>query len=235
MTPAAVIVPFRAVSSDHTVEALARQTLAPERILVVASDTRLRDAIETAAESDSAWVWLLDAGVVPDPAALEQLVGATRRAKPTPALAASKVLAPDGTLDLVSAPVPEVHRRDYVLGALEQRAVPLRLARRGSLLVRHDALRASGALDSFDRDREWTVRLLGRQPGILAPTSVAVRTQGDVASGTGGGTDLITALRVLAALEPRERLWFAAHFGEQALARTRWAGARRAATRRARI
>lgn len=221
MTPAAVIVPVRGVSSDHTLGALERQTLAPERILVLASDTGVSDAIETAAESDPAWVWLLDAGVVADPAALEQLVSAARGAQPTPVLVASRVLAPDGTLDPASTPVPEVHRRDRVLSALEQHTVPLRLARRGSLLVRHDALRASGALDSFDRDREWTLRLLSAQPGILAPASVAVRTRGDAAGGTSGGPDLITALRVLAAVEPRERLWFAAHFGEQALAARR--------------
>jgi hypothetical protein len=224
MTPAAVIVPVEGASSDHTVEAVERQTLAPERIVVLASDTKLSDPVEMAAESDPAWVWLLDAGVVPDPAALEQLVSATRGAEPAPVLVASKVLAPDGALDPASTPVPEVHRRDYVLGALEHGTVPLRLARRGSLLVRHDALRASGGLDSFDRDLEWTVRLLSRQPGILAPASVAVRTRGDGpggSDGTGGRPDLITALRVLAALEPRERLWFAAYFGEQALAARR--------------
>jgi hypothetical protein len=209
------------VSPDRTVEALERQTLAPERFLVLAPDARLSDAIETAAESDTVWMWLLDAGVVADPAALEQLVNAARRAEQAPALVASRVLAPDGTLDPGSAPVPEVHRRDYVLAALEQRAVPLRLARRGSLLVRQDALRASGALDFFDRDLEWTARLLSGQPGVLAPASVAIRTQGDAGGGTGGGPGLITALRVLAAVEPRERLWFAAHFGEQALAARR--------------
>jgi hypothetical protein len=219
--PAAVIVPVRGVSSDQTLEALERQTVAPGRILVLESDTRLSAATEAAAESDSAWVWLLDAGVVPEPAALEQLVSATRRAEPAPVLVASKVLAPDGTLDPASTPVPEVHRRDHVLAALEQHAVPLRLARRGSLLVSHDALRGSGALDSFGRDREWTVRLLSRQPGVLAPASVAVRTQRDTEGGTSGGPGLITALRVLAALEPRERLWFAARFGEQALAARR--------------
>jgi hypothetical protein len=213
------------VSFDHALETLERQILAPERILVLAPDIRLSDAIETAAESDPVWVWLLDAGVVAEPAALEQLVSATRGAEPGPVLVASKVLALDGTLDPASAPVPEVHRRDYVLAALEQHAVPLRLARRGSLLVRHDALRTSGAVESFDRDLEWTVRLLSGQPGILAPASVAVRTRGKGGSGgsraTRGGPDLITALRVLAAVEPRERLWFAAHFGEQALAARR--------------
>lgn len=218
VAPAAVILPAGGASSDPTVEALERQTLVPGRILVVGPQTRLSDAIETAAESDPAWVWLLDAGVVPEPPALAQLLGAAARTEPAPVLVASKVLAPDGTLDPASTPVPEVHSGDRVLAALEQHTVPLRVARRGSLLVQHDAVRSSGALGSFDRDLEWTARLLSRQPGVLEPASVAVRTN---ASATGGRPGLLTTLRLLAALEPRERLWFAARFAEQALAARR--------------
>jgi hypothetical protein len=161
-------------------------------------------------------LWLLDAGVLPEPDALERLLEAAESASQPPALLVSKILAPDGKLDEGSLPVPEVHRTDRVLAALEQHAVALRVARRGSMLLRADegARFATGLVS--DRDLEWTARLLRDKRGLLVPSSVAVRDAGRTRP-----PRLKDALRLLAALEPKERLWFAAHLGEQALASRR--------------
>ena len=206
MAPVAVIVAVEGATTAETIEATARQT---HRVRVV-------EVAELGQVPDGEWVWLLDAGVVPDADALERLL-ATANATDY-ALTASKVLAPDGTLDPSSAPVPEVHKAERVVSALARKQVALRVARRGSLLVRRDALEASGGLANFDRDLEWTARLLADYPGVLEPKSIAVRVAGDVQP-----TPPIDALRLLAALDPKERLWFAAHLAEQSLA-TRRAG-----------
>ena len=204
MAPVAVIVPVEGTGDARTVEAIARQT---HRV-------GLAERSELAQVPDGEWIWLLDAGVVPEADALERLLAAADGADN--ALIASKVLAPDGTLDPSSAPVPEVHNGERVLSALARKQVALRVARRGSLLVRRDALEASGGVANFDRDLEWTARLLADYPGVLEPRSIAVRVAGDVPS-----TRPIDALRLLSALEPKERLWFAAHLAEQALATRR--------------
>jgi len=216
VAPAALILPAEGASAGPTVGALEGQTLRPGRIIVVESAAEFSEAIRAASECDRSWVWLLDSGVLPEPTALESLLAAAE-SSPAAALLVSKVLTPDGTLDLLSLPVPEVHRGDRVLTALEHRAVPLRVARRGSMLVRHHAIQRLDARRALERDLEWTARLLRREPGLLVPTSVVVRAQ------TGrrpARARVASTLRLLAALEPRERLWFAVHFGDQAL--TSW-------------
>jgi GT2 family glycosyltransferase len=213
VAPAAVILPADGVSAETTVEALDHQSLRPGRIIVVGSAAEFSEAIQAASECDPSWVWLLDSGVLPEPTALESLLAAAESG-PAVALLVSKVLAPGGTVDLLSLPVPEVHRGDRVLTALEHRAVPLRVARRGSMLVRHEAVQQLDAGQALDRDLEWTARLLRREPGLLAPTSVVVRAQ---TTRRTARAQVASTLRLLAALEPRERLWFAVHFGEQAL------------------
>lgn len=224
VTPAAVIVAAAGAPSGPTVEAVERQTRAPGRILVAESGPRLTQAIEAASECDPVWVWLLDGGVIPEPDALERLLDAAQRNFPAPALVVSKVVRPDGTLDPGSLPVPEVHRSVRVLAALDHHAVPLRVARRGSMLVRRGALVPKSAGRALDRDLEWTARLLASEPGILEPASVVVRAEPRRRS---AGPGLANSLRLLAALEPRERLWFAVHFGEQALAAWRTNSERR--------
>jgi hypothetical protein len=160
------------------------------------------------------WLWLLDEGVFPEPDALDRLLEVAGALDPTPVLLASRVLAPDGTLDWASSPVPDVHRSDRVLAALEHRCVALRAARRGALLVRADALEPLGirpftALS--ERDVEWTAKLLSGDTGVLVPASVAIRA-----------VPLRPPrprprnwLRLLATLESRERLWFTAHLIER--------------------
>jgi hypothetical protein len=218
VAPAAVIVPAEGAPVAPTLAALERQTCRPGRILVVKSPAELDSAIGTASECDPSWVWLLDSGVAPEPKALECLLAAADGAPPPPVLLASKVLTPAGTLDPVSLPVPEVHRGDRVLAALEQRVVPLRVARRGSMLVHHQALREGGARRAVDRDLEWTARLLRRDPGQLVPSSVVVRVD---AGRRPPRARIAATLRLLGALEPRERLWFAVHLTELALAARR--------------
>ena len=207
MSLVAVIAPVQDATVVPTFEAVERQTVVPERVVVLEKRSDMRKAV------DASWVWLLDAGVAPEPDALERLIAATDGTEF--ALAVSKLLSSDGSLDAASNPVPEVHRADRVVAALARRGVPLRIARRGSMLVHRDALAASGALERLDRDLEWTARLLARRPGILEPASVAVRVAGRPATGV---TD---ALRLLRALEPHERPWFGAHLAELAVASVR--------------
>jgi hypothetical protein len=217
VAPAAVILPAEGAFAGPTRDALERQTRPPERIIVVESASGFSEAIHEASGCDRSWVWLLDSGVLPEPGALESLLAAAE-SSPAAALLVSKVLTPEGTLDLPSLPVPEVHRGERVLAALERRAVALRVARRGSMLVRHDTLQGLDARQALDRDLEWTARLLRREPGLLVPASIVVRAQ---ARRLKAGAQVATKLRLLAALEGNERLWFAVHFGEQALSSRR--------------
>jgi len=214
VAPAVVILPAEGADAGATVEALERQTRAPAQIIVVESGAQFADAIHDATAADPSWVWLLDSGVLPEPNALESLLSAAESSAAA-ALLVSKVLSADGTLDPLSLPVPEVHRGERVLAALEQHAVALRVARRGSMLIRRDALQTIDARQVLERDLEWTARLLKREPGLLVPASVVVRAQTQQRMAR---AQVATTLRLLAALEGRERLWFAVHFGEQALA-----------------
>src|SRR5205823_5134812 len=127
------------------------------------------------------WVWLLDAGVLPERRALECLLAATKGVSPVPGLLASRVIVTGGMLDPSSMPVAEVHESGRVLAALDQRVVPLRAVRSGSLLVASSALErdapdSSGAL--ADRALEWSARMLRRELGVLVPGSVAIRPPG---------------------------------------------------------
>jgi hypothetical protein len=219
MPPAAVIVPAGG-SVATTAEAVERQTRAPSRVIAVDTTASLDGAVREALGAEPSWVWVLDGGVLPEPQALERLLAAAEDT-PSAALLVSKVITPDGALDRASLPVPEVHRGDVVVDALTRRAVPLRIARRGSMLVGGEAARQLDA-DTIERDLEWTARVLKRGRGLLVPESVAIRTSsGDPP----GRSEVSASLRALAALEPRERLWFAVYFGQRALARRRRARA----------
>lgn len=219
MAPAALILPAAEASVSGTAQALESQSQAPERVLVVEFESALAGALREASHLDPSWVWMIDAGVIPEADALERLLElAASDAVVPPALIVSRVLARNGGLDPDSLPVPEVHRGDRLLAALEHHAVPLRVARRGSILVRHRAVRQLGAGRLLGRDLEWTAQLLKQQPGWLAPASLAVRQEPRRRPRHG---ELSQALRLLRVLEPRERLWFGAHFGEEAARRVR--------------
>jgi len=170
-------------------------------------------------DPEPGWVWLLDAGAVPERRALECLLGATKGVSPVPGLLASRVMTADGTLDPSSTPVAEVHHAERVLDALEQHVVPLRAVRSGSLLVTSSALERDapdGASALADRALEWSVRMLRRELGVLVPGSVVLRPPGSERHPS-AAVRVAAAVRLLGALEPRERLWFAAHLGERAL------------------
>jgi hypothetical protein len=158
---------------------------------------------------------LLDAGVVPDAHALAALLAA-RAQLPAAVLFASRVVTTQGELDPVSLSVIAVHDPVRVLAALDRQMVPLIAARRGSLLIRtrdlarHEAP-SSGAL------LRWSARLLRSQLGVLVPTSSAVRT---TRTGyPGAARRLAEEVAALAAVDRRDRLWFAAHLAERALGR----------------
>ena len=172
-------------------------------------------SIDDARHLEHDWVWLLDAGVVPEPGAMAALLTA-RNQLPAAILFASQVVTTQGELDPVSLPVIAVHDPGRILAALERRMVPLVAARRGSLLIRtSDLARAhAGAAGALLR---WSARLLQSQLGVLVPASVAVRTIG--AQHQGAARRLAEALSALAAVDRRDRLWFAAHLAERALGR----------------
>lgn len=193
-----------------------RQTHSVDRVLAADSRSTFAEILRGSFRDAPEWVWLLQAGVIPEPDALQQLVLAAESPPPSPAIVASRVLTTEGGLDPESLPVPEAHRGDRILGALERGAVPLRVARHGSLLVRSAAISQLDSGRLLDGDLEWSAKLLRDSPGLLVPASVAVRAKGGPSRRAG---QLVGMLRLLYALEPRERLWFAAHFGEQALKR----------------
>lgn len=205
--PPALILTEPGVSAARAVRALSDQSTPPAGVVV--------GTIYEARRLEHDWVWLLDAGVVPGVDALAALLTA-REQLPAAVLLASRVETPHGQLDPVSLPVIAVHDPVRVLAALERRAVPLIAARRGSLLIRTGDLArreppSSGAL------LRWSARLLRSELGVLVPRSLAVRTSS--ARSRGAARRLAEDVTALAAVDRRDRLWFAAHLAERALGR----------------
>jgi hypothetical protein len=213
----ALILPPHTDAAPATVEAVEAQSCRPREIAVVRSPGELSHAV-TNTQGAASWVWLLDSGVIPRPDALEAMLGVAAAASPMPALLTSRLLTPNGEVDPASDSVAEVHSGERVLAALQQRTVPLRVARRGSLLIRSDAAAQLDPEEALDRDLVWTARLLERELGVLVPSSVAVRLS---PAGNPEAVGVRTALGTLRALPPRERVWFATYFAEEATARPR--------------
>lgn len=205
--PAAVILAEPAVPAAPAVRALSEQSTAPAGVTV--------GTIDDARGLEHDWVWLLDAGVVPDADALAALLAA-REQLPAAVLLAGRVVTTEGELDPVSLPVIAVHDPGRVLAALERRTVPLIAARRGSLLLRTSDLAQHG-LSSPGGLLRWSARLLRSQLGALVPTSRAVRAVG--ARHHRAARRLAEEVRAVAAVDRRDRLWFAAHLAERALGR----------------
>ncbi len=176
MTPTETVCAL--VRSHETARRLQGQTRPPDDVLV--HDGSAGERLRAALERDATWFWLLEDDVVPDPAALAQLLGPVGLgdALPAPVLVASKVVGPDGRLDRRSAPWPR-RRGELLVTASRHRLVALRLVGWGSLLVRRDALtdhplpRAgfAGGAEAL----EWTARVLAEGHGYMAPRSVATR------------------------------------------------------------
>lgn len=181
--------------------------------------------LAVALDSGCEWLWLQAPNAAPRPGALEEMLEAAGKAAgmPPPLLIASKVVAPDGSLERGSLPVVEVFRADLALAALERRLLMVRAARPGSLLVRRRAFegrplpRLGSGLDYL----AWTADLLKDDLGLLAPTSV-VR----LPAGKGARAELGRRVKFVTggSLEPRERPWFAFHLAEEALAIARRGG-----------
>ncbi len=208
----------------RTSDALERQTRQPDRVVFAGPGLPWEDA----SSGEETWLWFLDAGVAPQPEALERLLEFASGAGglPAPALLAGKVVLPDGYLDARSLPTAKVRDPDLLVSALEQRVLSLRVARRGSLLVRRSAVGVpdggSRRLDPMTDDLEWTARLLRDRPGLLVPGSVAVREP--AAERSPVGRDLAKRGRLLLgdAIELRDKPWFAFRFLEEALAGRRY-------------
>jgi hypothetical protein len=208
-------------SAATTLEALERQTHQVDAVVIVGPEEDLHARLEPKAE----WLWLLDGGVIPEPAALERLFEALARldTPSPPVLLASKVVRPDGSLDPGSLPVPPVRELDFAVAACEQHLVAVRIARRGSLLVHKRGLEAAapprpGSL-LRGGDLEWTARLLKHERGVLVPGSVAVRRT----NGTRAPLEVAGRLRLLRGdgLEAWEKPWFALRLAEDAMASLR--------------
>ena len=176
-------------------EAIERQSRAPDDLVTGGEPDRQAD-----------WFWLVDGSVSPEPTALERLLEALERLGPlpAPALLSSKVVTRDGSLDPGSAPVPDIRSIDVAVAAYQQGVVAVRIARRGSLLVRRPP---AGA------DTVWTARLLKRELGLLVPGSVAVRSTPREPARLGERVALLCS----DALELREKPWFVLHLTEDAV------------------
>jgi len=205
-----------------TADAVSRQTQPPHRVVIAEAGW----APDSESLGQETWVWLLDGGVLPEPEALERLleVAADPGRLPAPALLASKVVLPGGSLDALSLPTARVRDPDDTVAAFERRLMLLRLAPRGSLLVRRSALveviSRRPHLDPFADDLEWTARLLRDRPGLLVPASVAVREAGaDGSCAALARPELARRGRLLlgGAIELRDKPWFAFRFLEEAL------------------
>ena len=213
--------------TQATREALGQQTRPPDEAVLVRHAAGFEYAIHRALEDETEWLWLLDGSVVPEPAALESMLGAVGavEALPDPVLLASKVVTLDGLLDERSLPVPHVFDPDLVVAVFDRRLLPVRLARRGSLLVNRRGFARNGLPRTgsvfFGDDLVWTARLLKREPGLLVPASVAVRRPtSDRAAGRSRRASVSAGLRLLLSdgLNPGEKPWFAGRLGEELLA-----------------
>lgn len=212
MTICAVVAGGTADGLDLTLRALRRQTLAPERVITAPVEGVL------ASTDDWTWLWLLEASVAPEPAALRELIAACGPAgsRAGPALLASRVVTPAGALHPLSVPIVEVLDADALMTALDNRLLALRAARPGSVLVHRRALDVPGALDRSPLGfLGWTARVLKQEPGLLVPASVAVRR---VEAGDSLRVQPAARLRLVTseAFEPRERPWLAFHLAVEA-------------------
>lgn len=208
-------------AARETVAALQGQTRPPDEVLTARRVGPVAAGAGTPLPpAATAWIWLVDSHVAPEPDALERLFDALERAASLadPVLLAGKVVTPDGAPEPRALPVPAVFDPELAVSAFERRLVQLRACRTGSLLIRRSALGAAHL--PRDGGLEWTARLLRQGPGFLEPTSVAVRhPDSDGEERARGRARLRDSLRLLAgsSLEGYEKPWFAFRLAEDAL------------------
>lgn len=198
---------------------LGGQTRPPEEVLVVGPD-----GVRAALDADADWLWLLDGSVAPREDALARLLETLDSFEdlPSPDLLVSKIVRSDGSLDPGSLPVAQVRDPDLAVAAFERHLLSLRVARRGSLLVRTSAVVAIAArwphLDPFMDDLEWTARLLKSRTGLLVPGSSATRLSRSTTRRAVRELPRRTRLLLGDSLELGDKPWFAFRFAEEALA-----------------
>lgn len=170
---AVVVTHNRRALLEQCLAALAAQTRAPDRILVLdnastdGTDEMLRrdhpdvevarlaenaggaggfhEGLRNAHRGGADWSWLMDDDTIPAPSCLaELLAGAARAPGPPPALLGSAVQWTDGKLHPMNWPGFERERIDLVLTAAEQGLLPLRTATFVSLLVSRRAIDECG-------------------------------------------------------------------------------------------
>jgi hypothetical protein len=211
---------------DATLDALGSQTRAPDEVFPVRHAAAFQHAMWGGLDGGTEWFWLLDGSVVPEPRALESLLDAVGRVEelPDPVLLASKVVTEDGSPDPEALPVPQVFDPDLVMSVFDARLLPVRVARRGSLLVHRRGFREHGiprlGAIFFGEDLVWIARMLKSEPGLLVPASVVVRrTLGDHAAAKRRRESVAEELRLLLSdgLNPGEKPWFAGRLAEELL------------------
>lgn len=202
---------------------LGGQTRAPDATVLVGSGPRaLADAVSEAVATGATWLWLVDAGVTLDPAALEQLVAPLGASDELgdPVLFASKVVEPDGRLALDAPPWPRLLARELAMAGADHRLAALRAARYGSLLVHRRAVECHGPpradFAAGGDDLEWTGRVLRDEPGYLAPRSIAVRHAGGRPDTRAFARNRIRILRG-EGWRGQEKAWFAFLFAQDLL------------------
>lgn len=154
---------------------------------VVPFEEPLQHGLRSPRSVHSDWLWLLDGTVIPEPTALEALVGGLGRTAglPRPSILTGSVVSASGAIDAAWAPWYRGAPTEVAMSAVERRLVPVR-ATAGALLVRRD-LAAPGPRTDLEPGPtlfEWTARLLRAEagywvagshgrlvPGAAAPTA----------------------------------------------------------------
>lgn len=154
--------------------ALAQQTRAPERIVVVDNASTdgtadmvrsehpevellalatnqggaggFHEGLKAAHAAGADWIWLMDDDTIPTPDALAQLLRAPEAMDglPTPALLASKVIWTDGSLHPMNHPGFERDRTERFVLSCEHGFLPIRASTFVSLLVHRGAIDEHG-------------------------------------------------------------------------------------------
>jgi rhamnopyranosyl-N-acetylglucosaminyl-diphospho-decaprenol beta-1,3/1,4-galactofuranosyltransferase len=167
-------------SGEDRAAAMAAQALPGAELLPFSGQPGdgFREGLQVARDRDLDWVWLLHDAVA-DERALEELLGAVARANEDgspPVLMSSKVVRPDGSLDLRSLGRPDAERVENVVLSFERGLAPLRWSSFVSVLISGPALAEHGlpkaAFAGGVGELEFTARLLRRGDGYLAPRSV---------------------------------------------------------------
>ena len=199
------------------------QSRIPDAVLSPNSRDGLAGSVAAAAEIGSDWIWIVGHGVDPAPDALARLLAPLPDAGPLadPVILASKVVLPNGSLDLDAAPWPRLLARELAMLGAEHRLAALRAVRYGSILVARRAVARHGPPRrdfTGASDLEWTGRILRDDPGFLIPASVVTRRLPLSVARRAYVRDLVRILRG-DGWSGQERVWFAFRLGQHVVDR----------------